>query len=110
MKSVIDIYGYYIDSDEIKTLKQTVKEFVKKYQNKLECEESTKLYKISVLSSNLLHQVKQIIEDETFDITCIKLCHAGHYAKTEENATACKAFRVRRGTKDDYEYEYTYKL
>ena len=100
---VVDIYGYYIDSEEIKTLKQAVEDFVIEYQNKLECEELTKLYNISILPNNLLHQIKEITKRENINMNDIKLYHARHYVENEQEVTTYTALRVRRGTKIDNE-------
>ena len=53
----VDIYGYYIESYEIKSLKQKVIEFVDDYNMRINKDEVTKLYNITILPKILLERI-----------------------------------------------------
>ena len=53
----VDIYGYYIDTTEIVSLKVKVIEFVKIYKKLLNNQGIIKLYDITILPRNLLQKI-----------------------------------------------------
>ena len=92
----VDIYGYYIDSPQIVSLKTKVIEYCNDYAKKLN-REVTELYNISVLPSSLLRQITNIAKGKIQDLSIIKLCSV----RTVEFG---KVMRVYRGTQ--YEQDY----
>ena len=92
----VDIYGYYIDSPQITSLKTRVIEYCNDYAKKLN-KEVTELYNISVLPSSLLSQVTNTAKGKIQDLSIIKL----YSVRTAEFG---KVMRVYRGTQ--YEQDY----